>query len=262
MKFHIKILAIIALMGVLLSCEDEEVTPDTRSDLVEIASMVDDQNIMFRILAEKSFAIGYHSFEIEVTDEDTGEKISGLDLEVTPMMNMTMHSHSAPVEEQNDPVSIDGYYPFAVVFIMAGNWELNIEYSDGGALQGAVSFSLPINAPAEARLKSFEAPSGEMFFISLLSPSEPLVGVNDFELAIHRRENMMSFPAVSNCSVLIEPSMPSMGHGSPNNVDPVHTADGHYMGKVNFTMDGEWLVEASIFEGEEEIGAVSFDITL
>jgi hypothetical protein len=73
---------------------------------------------------------------------------------------------------------------------------------------------------------------------------------------------MMAFPAVSNCDVTIEPSMPSMGHGSPNNINPVHMADGHYMGSVNFTMDGEWLIEVSVLEGSTEIGAIDFEVTL
>jgi hypothetical protein len=40
--------------------------------------------------------------------------------------------------------------------------------------------------------------------------------------------------------------MPSMGHGSPNNVNPVHTSNGHYLGKVNFTMSGFWRVHLTI----------------
>ncbi len=44
--------------------------------------------------------------------------------------------------------------------------------------------------------------------------------------------------------------MPSMGHGSPNNVNPVHRELGHYHGSVNFTMTGDWLVELDFVKGD------------
>jgi hypothetical protein len=43
--------------------------------------------------------------------------------------------------------------------------------------------------------------------------------------------------------------MPSMGHGSPNNVNPTSTGKGHYKGKVNFTMTGEWKINVAIKKG-------------
>ena len=53
---------------------------------------------------------------------------------------------------------------------------------------------------------------------------------------------MMTFPAEDNFSITMTPEMPSMGHGSPNNVNPVLTKNGHYKGKVNFTMTGDWRI--------------------
>jgi hypothetical protein len=64
-------------------------------------------------------------------------------------------------------------------------------------------------------------------------------------------------------SIAITPEMPSMGHGSPNNVDPVYTADGRYEGKVNFTMTGYWKVNMVIRDAEDVIikDNAFFDIT-
>ncbi|MDZ7648356.1 MAG: FixH family protein [Cytophagales bacterium] len=44
--------------------------------------------------------------------------------------------------------------------------------------------------------------------------------------------------------------MPSMGHGSPNNVNPTHSSKGSYKGKVNFTMTGDWRLNLNISQGE------------
>ena len=74
---------------------------------------------------------------------------------------------------------------------------------------------------------------------------------------------MMSWPYEPYLNVEIDPQMPSMNHGSPNNVNPVHIENGHYLGVVNFTMTGWWQVNLLIKDGEGNILAddVFFDIT-
>jgi hypothetical protein len=84
-------------------------------------------------------------------------------------------------------------------------------------------------------------------------PKEWKVGNNPFEVTVHRMESMMSFPAATDLAIEIIPEMPSMGHGSPNNVNPVHIANGHYLGSVNFTMTGEWRINLIIKKGDRTI---------
>jgi len=82
-----------------------------------------------------------------------------------------------------------------------------------------------------------------------LAPKSPKVGINDIELFIAKKASMMSFPADSSLTVTLTPEMPSMGHGSPNNVNPVHVGGGHYKGKVNFTMTGLWRLHLDFTNG-------------
>ncbi len=57
--------------------------------------------------------------------------------------------------------------------------------------------------------------------------------------------------------------MISMGHGAPNNVNPMHIGKGHYMGKVNFTMSGSWNVKLKIYENGTLISeSLLFEITV
>ena len=52
-----------------------------------------------------------------------------------------------------------------------------------------------------------------------------------------------------------------MGHGSPNNVNPVLTENGHYMGTVNFTMTGAWRINMVFKQDGRIIGKNAwFDI--
>ena len=69
------------------------------------------------------------------------------------------------------------------------------------------------------------------------------------EMAIYKKATMMSFPADSSLSVILTPEMPTMGHGSPNNVNPTHKRLGHYSGKVNFTMTGLWRLNLDYMSG-------------
>jgi hypothetical protein len=50
------------------------------------------------------------------------------------------------------------------------------------------------------------------------------------------------------------PSMPAMGHGSPNNESPVWAEDtqnqGLYAGKVNFSMTGDWQLDLKIEDNQ------------
>lgn len=69
---------------------------------------------------------------------------------------------------------------------------------------------------------------------------------------------MMEFPADSSLTVTLTPEMPSMDHGSPNNVDPVHVGKGHYKGKVNFTMTGLWQLNLDFMQGDAIADTTSF----
>ena len=99
--------------------------------------------------------------------------------------------------------------------------------------------------------------------ISLIPPVKWKAGLNDFEITIHKMVSMDDFPTVEDYTVEVEPEMPSMGHGSPNNVNPVHTSNGHYMGKVNFTMSGLWNVKLKLFKNGKLVSeGLLFEITL
>jgi hypothetical protein len=95
-----------------------------------------------------------------------------------------------------------------------------------------------------------------------MKPFDAKVGMNDIEVFVHTEESMMSYPAVENITLVMTPDMPSMGHGSPNNENPVHKGNGMYQGKVNFTMGGEWRVMFDVMDGETKLGTAEFYLTL
>jgi hypothetical protein len=69
------------------------------------------------------------------------------------------------------------------------------------------------------------------------------VGMNDAEFMVHTTSDGFVFTPKTDLTTYLTPTMPSMGHGSSGNVDPIHKLNGMYTGKVNLTMTGDWDLE-------------------
>ncbi|MEN7546900.1 FixH family protein [Rapidithrix thailandica] len=206
------------------------------------------------IYTQESPFVGFNKFFIALFDSASENVSQEAEIELMPMMQMSQMSHSAPFV---NPVfhQETHLYAGAVVFIMPsgemGKWTLGLKVKNKGKT-GMTSFHMEVEEPETERVYSFMN-GEEKIFVSLVSPDAPETGVNDFAVAIHKRVGMMDFPAVTDYQVKITPEMPTMGHGSPNNVHPVHMENGIYQGKVNFTMTGLWRIHITLEKGEEVI---------
>lgn len=192
---------------------------------------------------------GYTPLFFVLYDSVTNQLIEDAAIELRPMMNMGAMEHSAPFENPANK-AVDKLFPGSVTFIMAtmemGSWRLEITVRRAGK-EGRVSVPVTVSEPPYSRVRSFVSKAnGDKLIAAYIEPSKPKVGVNDMEIAIYRSQGM-DFPADSSMTVTLTPEMPSMGHGSPNNVDPVHIGNGHYRGKVNFTMTGLWQLNLGLF---------------
>lgn len=232
----------------IFSCKDENTEPEQTIEKQLIVSQNSElATYTVQLYSEHDTLYeGYNELFFKVMKD--GSEVTNASLTLHPLMDMMTKVHAAPYE---NPEFEDGYYKGAVVFIMPSmdmmNWTIDVAINDGGA-QDTAKITIP-------KVKTFEEVKkirvaskidSTIYFISLVSPMEPSVGVNDFIITAHYKKNMMEFPADENLSFEIEPEMPDMGHGSPNNVNPIHIANGHYEGKVNFTMTGYWKVNLTI----------------
>jgi hypothetical protein len=204
------------------------------------------------IFVKESLSTGFNPIYVALYDSLTGNRVQNASITLKPMMDMGSMKHSSPVE---NPAGIikNNFFEGAVIFTMPsgamGTWTLDLNIAVNGR-QGKLTIPVVISQPAVSRLKSFVSKADNAkFFVAFLQPSAPKVGVNDMEIAIYRSASMMSYPADSSLTVSLVPEMPTMGHGSPNNVDPVHTGRGHYKGKANFTMTGLWYLNLDFMAG-------------
>ena len=273
MKFSSKVLlmglALMATIFVGCSSDDDKNQPPTQpaDQLILINSVETDAGgMLVNIYAKDSLLAQYTKIYVEVKDAATDELIKNAQVSVVPIMDMGTMVHSAPYENPESEQATNGKFEAAVVFTMPGTtgWELEVYVYDFGLdRDGTATIPVSVGQPDPARTHVVTPlDNGNKLVISYLLPTQPKVGVNDFEITIHERITGMDFQPVENYTVTMTPDMPSMGHGSPNNVDPVHTANGHYKGKVNFTMTGMWRIDLDIYEGTTAKDTTSFfDLT-
>ncbi|MCE9538499.1 MAG: FixH family protein [Bacteroidetes bacterium] len=275
MKTFLKSLLIAAITLFTFSCKKDTVTPQeptptpTESLLKIGETYILGAKAKAVVYSDKALVTGYNVIYVALYDSIDGSRLSDGHFNVTPMMDMGSMMHSSPVENTEDTITTGGYFKTSVVFIMPGTsteWSLNMMFNNhknGLTGHGELGVDVVSSTPSKCVSTTIALDSNAKVFISLIGLANPIVGINDFEIVIHKKLGMMNFPAIENYTVEIDPEMPSMGHSSPNNVNPVHIGKGHYTGEVNFTMTGLWNVNLKIYKNGTLISSDQyFEITL
>ncbi len=256
---------ILFLLCILYACEKNDPT-DEGPGMYKITSTVSaDNEYTIDLYAETdTLFVGYNKIFLAVTQS---EKITEATINIHPLMNMVSKTHAAPFEDPVNLANSDGFFESAVIFIMPSNpdegWILNVDINHDVTVTTAKLVIPWVKDFEESRLVKFPSEiDGTMYFLSCVEPANPEVGINDCEFTVHYKESMMSFPPATDLALEIEPEMPSMEHGSPNNVHPVHEESGHYKGKVNFTMTGWWRIHFMIKKDQSVVADDKYmDIT-
>jgi hypothetical protein len=197
---------------------------------------------------------GYNKFYVALYDSASGARLEDAHIKLSPLMDMGTMKHASPFENPSSNLAVKKLFPCSVIFIMSsmgGSWTVSMTiHNHKNNKEGSVTMPVKVIDPIKSRLHSFtSAKDGGKYFVTLIDPSSPIVGINDMEIAIYKKISMMSFPADSSLTVSNTPEMPTMGHGSPNNINPTHIGNGHYKGKVNFTMTGLWKLNMDYLSG-------------
>ena len=274
MKYLIFILALPALL-LFNSCKEETTTttnptpPAPEGKTLLGTQEATSLGYTVKLYANQDLFTGYNYLTVKVFETGTENAVKDAEIFFNPLMTMTSGMvHSCPVENPVYSETEDGYFGTATFVMVStpGVWTLGVVITpNGGSSMEQVDFEVTVTAPEETKIYNFiSAAGGAVYFVALVEPTSPEVGINDYEIVVYTRASMMDWPAVTDVNVEIEPIMPSMGHGSPYNVNPVHTTNGHYVGKVNFTMTGYWEIN-QVFKnttGEVMDDTGNFPITL
>ena len=221
------------------------------------------------VYGNENLFVGHNTISIVLYDSASGDQITDAHVELMPVMHMNSGmNHACPVTQPavfDDDKSIKGNVMFVMPSNdMMGSWDLSVKVHNHSNMQEGTATLAGIDVVEKDDPRVVSQTSmvdSSSYFVSLVEQSWD-AGMNTYEVQISKRENMMSWPAVEDLIVEIEPEMPDMGHGSPNNVNPVHVQDGYYKGQVNFTMTGYWKVNMVLKNTNGDILAedLAFDI--
>ncbi len=254
MKRIIKnVVAIIALGIVFVSCSSNDVStpvPDELAGITKFKEVLNDTHTI-ELYSHMTVEQGYNEIKIRIKDNATNNYVKDAEVSWTPLMHMSMMTHSCPKSVVEKITPNGTLYEGYLVFQMAQNdseyWDLKIDYRINGTSYTATT-TIDVPVSSERRVNTFTGSDGEKYIVAYAEPHHPKVAVNDIVVGIFKMQDMMHFQVVDGYSLKIDPRMPSMGnHGSPNNVTAIQqTAGGLYTGKMALTMTGYWKINLQL----------------
>jgi len=257
----------IALFSLFIfSCSDDDLKIEPTAGLVKITEgHALGAAAKVEVWASDDLFAGYNSIFFALYDSVSGERITDSHIHVKPVMNMQTMSHSCPVEEP-ESAAVNELFPGAIMFTMPsgdmGAWTLDISvHNHVNGLSGKAQFEIDVKNTNPSRVTSFLSPSGQRYYLSYRFLEKLEVGVNVFEVIAYTFTDDEFVPA-EDLAISFTPEMPSMDHGSPNNENPTQLSGGHYQGKVNFTMTGEWRLNLELVSGATTLGTKYFDVVV
>lgn len=259
---------IVIIFFALTRCSEDEVKVDPTEGLVKLNDgYALGAAARLELWGSESYFVGYNKITAVLYDSVSNQRITDAHILFLPEMSMMGGmKHACPVENPEEE-SVNEGFPGALEFIMPtsdmGSWKLKVNVHNHLIDKtGAANFDVVVNNPTTIKVKSFVTDANEKIFIGYYFPDKMKVGVNDFEVTVYKMAGSYEFTPVTDFTMVLTPEMPSMGHGSPNNVNPVYRANGHYKGKVNFTMTGDWRLNLSFSRDGSLVKDLYFDVTL
>jgi hypothetical protein len=184
-----------------------------------------------------------------------------------PLMDMGTMKHACPLQNPARDADADGLFTGLLVLTMptvdGGRWTLDLDVAlEDGATP--VRVSLGEVAVTDSTLKQVVTRDGKKVIITVGFPEKAHVGSNTLVVTAHRAKDMMmmEYVPVTDLAFTLTPEMPSMGHGSANNVAPTLGDDQLYRGTVNFSMAGDWVVHLGVASGDATFGTLDFPFEL
>lgn len=283
MKFSFKILFVIFAMAFLFtSCRndgDDLVTPalNELDGLTKIKEFSNDTHTIELYSATGTTFLGYNDIKLRIKNKSNSQYEKNAMVSWTPLMHMTMMTHSCPKSAVSKVTSDGTLYTGYIVFQMPQNsseyWDLKIDYTINGTSYTGTSL---VDVPAQTKktVNSFLGSDNKRYVVAYIDPKTPKVAVNDIKVGVWTMQDMMNFPVQDGYTVKIDPRMPGMGnHSSPNNVNATQSGAGNlYNGKLSLTMTGYWKINlqladaaGTVLKGEEisatnEASSIFFEI--
>ena len=165
------------------------------------------------------------------------------------MYHVAGPGHGTPVKEKFYYDDSKGLFTGYVSYIMISDsttsfWYGDYGYNDGNYIRHR-NFDV-ITGTGNQMHFWLGTGSTLLYLLTVVSPKDAKVGLNDYKCILHSSYDQFTYTEVDSARMFIKPWMPSHGHGSSNNTNPVFLSNGMYQGTANFTMAGQWYLYDSI----------------
>lgn len=260
MKLSLKIIFLFALISglFLTSCnssDDDAVSQSDTQGLTLSKTITNTTHSIEIYSAKTTVETGYQKFYLRFKNLSTGNYENPSAVSWSPMMHMTSMQHACPYSTLSKSVNKTNLYEGYIVFTMPSNdteyWDLTLNYTINGTQYTVVDKINVVNASKKNLVfaKDTSVTPNITYVVALIEPNTPKVAVNDMQVAVFKKESMMSWPIADGFTVKIDPRMPTMGnHSSPNNVNLTQSATGgFYNGKLSLTMTGYWKINLMVY---------------
>lgn len=250
-KQSLKAIAITLFVFISFNCDSTDNTAEPDFNLLNTTEI---DGFTVELYSESSFITGANTLYWSI--KKGGETAELRSFTIMPMMDMGMMQHSTPYTQPEAFDEFPAYFTNDATFIMAsgemGSWDINFSFVT--MADEEISGSIDITVDSSWHLTSVKDANDQMYFISWVTPRNPVNGSNEVAFMLYKRESMMSFPMVTDAEITIYPYM-DMGSGqghSTSFTDPVSTADGKYMGNITYSMSGTWTTTVSVVTAQND----------
>lgn len=209
---------------------------------------------------DTTFLTGYNKIYLVLTDSASAAAITNATATISTSMQMNMTDMmTCPVEQPVYSGDIKMYTAASVFNMTTGNgmgqWNITVNIiNPTNGKQGNASFMVNVNNRTYNLIATQTGSDGQTYMITLVQPLKPQIGMNNLELLIDKQNDDMIYSPVNNFKIQFTPKMPAMEDmTSTNNQNPILLANGHYIGKVNFTMTGDWKLDIDLLNGQNTI---------
>ena len=202
MKTSIKyIVAIFAMALTFVSCSnDDETAVNELEGITKFKEITNDTHTIELYSHMGSLEQGYNEISLRIKDNTADKYIKNAEVSWSPLMHMTMMTHSRPYSAVEKVTENGTLYEGYIMFQMAQNdteyWDLKIDYTIND-VDYSVTSVIDVPASAKRKVNTFTGSDGVKYLVAYIEPHHPKVAVSDMKVGVWKMQNMMTLLIVT-----------------------------------------------------------------
>jgi len=224
-----------------------------------IASRVQD-GITVELYADHALTTGFNNLSVRLVKDS--KVIEDAHVHLYCDMDMGEYHHGAPAIQPDDEPDAKGLWNCSAVFTMpsVSQWSVVVSIHDHET-DAEVDVRIPVSVIESNTTQIASSPMfGNILFV--IDQTTWHTGLNTFNLLMFATADSVSYTPIENAVVTVNPTMPSMGHGSSGNRNPSDSGDGWYTTTVNLIMSGDWDIAFTMNDDDGKSTTVHFPIVV